>query len=118
MDMDSYQTSYVDRNKDIEIQTYLSETQNILIDERKTFLVMSNNLKQTKYFSLFTTVQELYRIFTTSSAPLFTVFTGFLKNDQIDLEDQRKQPPRGVLRKRCFENVQQNYRRTLMPRCQ
>ena len=28
-----------------------------------------------------------------------------------------KQPPRGVLRKRCSENMQQIYRRTLMPNC-
>ena len=28
----------------------------------------------------------------------------------------RKQPPRGVPRKRCSENIQQIYRRTLMPK--
>ena len=28
-----------------------------------------------------------------------------------------KQPSRGVLRKRCSENRQQIYRRTLMPKC-
>ena len=39
------------------------------------------------FTSLFTTVQELSGIFTTSSAPLFPVFTVFLKNDNIDLED-------------------------------
>ena len=31
--------------------------------------------------------------------------------------DAQKQPPRGVLRKRCFENIQQIYRRTPMPKC-
>ena len=29
----------------------------------------------------------------------------------------QKQPPRGVPRKRCFENMQQMYRRTPMPKC-
>ena len=29
----------------------------------------------------------------------------------------RKQPPRGVPRKRCSENMQQIYRRTPMPKC-
>ena len=29
----------------------------------------------------------------------------------------QKQPPRVVLKKRCFENMQQIYRRTPMPRC-
>ena len=28
-----------------------------------------------------------------------------------------KQPPRGVLKKRCYENMQQIYRRTPMPKC-
>ena len=28
----------------------------------------------------------------------------------------QKQPSRGVLRKKCFENIQQNYRRILMPK--
>ena len=29
----------------------------------------------------------------------------------------KEQPPRGVLKKRCFENIQQTYRRTPMPKC-
>ena len=29
----------------------------------------------------------------------------------------REQPLRGVLRKRCFENMQQIYKRTSMPKC-
>ena len=29
----------------------------------------------------------------------------------------QKQSPRGVLRKSCFENLQQIYRRTTMPKC-
>ena len=29
----------------------------------------------------------------------------------------QKQPPRGVLKKRCSENMQHIYRRTLMPKC-
>ena len=36
------------------------------------------------------------------------------KSKEITVE---KQPPRGVLRKRCSENTQQIYRRTLMPKC-
>ena len=41
-----------------------------------------------------------------------------------DFEDLEKtcvidvpQPPRDVLRERCSENMQQNYGRTLMPKC-
>ena len=30
---------------------------------------------------------------------------------------EQKQPSRGVLRKRCSENMQQIYRRTPMPKC-
>ena len=33
------------------------------------------------------------------------------------LDYEQKQPPRGVLRKRCSENMQQIYRRTPMPKC-
>ena len=29
----------------------------------------------------------------------------------------QKQPPRGVLSKRCYENMQQIYRRKPMPKC-
>ena len=29
----------------------------------------------------------------------------------------QKQPPRGVPRKRCSENMQQVYKRTSMPKC-
>ena len=29
----------------------------------------------------------------------------------------QKQPPRGILKKRCSENMQQIYRRTPMPKC-
>ena len=29
----------------------------------------------------------------------------------------QKQPPRGVLKKRCSENMQQTYTRTPMPKC-
>ena len=29
----------------------------------------------------------------------------------------QKQPPRGVLNKRCSDNMQQNYRRATMPKC-
>ena len=30
---------------------------------------------------------------------------------------KQKQPPRGVPRKKCYENMQQIYRRTPMPKC-
>ena len=33
------------------------------------------------------------------------------------LYQKQKQPPRGVPRKRCSENIQQIYRRTPMPKC-
>lgn len=36
--------------------------------------------------SLFATGQVFSGLFTTSSASLFTVFTGFLRNDKIDFE--------------------------------
>ena len=35
----------------------------------------------------------------------------------LSLFFSQKQPPRGVRRKRCSENMQQNYRRTPMPKC-
>ena len=31
--------------------------------------------------------------------------------------EQQKQPPIGVIRERCFENMKQIYRRTPMPKC-
>ena len=34
-----------------------------------------------------------------------------------DWSNLQKQPPRGVPRKRCSENMQQTYRRTPMPKC-
>ena len=33
------------------------------------------------------------------------------------LDYPQEQPPRGVLRKMCSENMQQIYRRTPMPKC-
>ena len=33
------------------------------------------------------------------------------------MRNLQKQPPRGVLEKRCSENMQQIYRRTPMPKC-
>ena len=87
--MDSYQTSYVDRKKILRSK--------LSFRKHKIFRWMrrlSGNEHQydadeifSLFTSLFTTVQELSGIFTTSSAPLFPVFTVFLKNDNIDLED-------------------------------
>ena len=39
----------------------------------------------------------------------------FIMNEPID--KHQKQPSRGVLRKRCCENMQQIYRRIPMPKC-
>ena len=44
----------------------------------------------------------------------FTVFRYRLMDNDVTLQ---KQPSRGVLRKRCSENMQQVYRGTLMPEC-
>ena len=52
---------------------------------------MNNNLKQTKHFHYLHHNLQLYRIsleyFSTSSAPLLTIFAGLSKNDKIDLKD-------------------------------
>ena len=40
----------------------------------------------------------------------------FKKSDKMNNKDQ-EQPSRGVLRKRCSENMQQIYSRTPMPKC-
>ena len=51
---------------------------------------MKNGLDRRNIFTVYITIyniQKLSGIFTTSSAPLFTVFTGFLKYDKIDLKD-------------------------------
>ena len=37
--------------------------------------------------------------------------------NSYDSSYRQKQPSRGVLKKRCFENMQQIYRRTPMPKC-
>ena len=37
-----------------------------------------------------------------------------LQNTEVDV---KKQPFRGVLSKKCFENIQQIYRKTPMPKC-
>ena len=39
------------------------------------------------------------------------------KNILTCFKHVQKQPPRGFLRKRCSENMQQIYRRTPMPKC-
>ena len=52
-----------------------------------------------KIFSKLTKVQQFQIIF-------------FLR-----LKKNQKQPSRGILRKRCSENIQQIYRRTPMPKC-
>ena len=57
--MDGYQTSYIDRNKDFEIPTEFSETQNLLMDD-KVFLVIKRR-KKTKHFHYFHHYLQLYR---------------------------------------------------------
>ena len=44
--------------------------------------------------------------------------SGILLNNSFGnvVIEVQKQPPRGVPRKRCSENMQQIYRRTLMPK--
>ena len=44
-------------------------------------------------------------------------FVTHIKNFTRNLFKDQKQPPRGVLSKRCFENMQQTYRRTPMRMC-
>ena len=39
-----------------------------------------------------------------------------LKKIKLFLPNVQKQPTRGVLKKRCYENMQQIYRRTPMPK--
>ena len=39
-----------------------------------------------------------------------------LKKINLFLPNVQKQPTRGVLKKRCYENMQQIYRRTPMPK--
>ena len=41
----------------------------------------------------------------------------FSKYSHKTIEITQKQPHRGVLKKRCSENMQQIYRRTPMPKC-
>ena len=42
----------------------------------------------------------------------------FSETHRLDRNSKgQKQPPRGVLKKRCSENMQQIYRRTPMPKC-
>ena len=54
------------------------------------------------------------------SMTLFNVFHALPGKFEIlspNIFDYQKQPPRGVLRKRYSENMQQIYRRTPMPKC-
>ena len=47
------------------------------------------------------------------------IFRNFLRwlFPRENVKTSKKQPPRGVLRKKCSENIQQIYRRTPMPKC-
>ena len=43
--------------------------------------------------------------------------TVFCKEEFVHLREHQKQPTKGVLKKRCPENMQQIYRKTPMPKC-
>ena len=45
------------------------------------------------------------------------VNAAYLLSKKDSLEDVQMQPPRGVLRKRCSQNMHQIYKRTPMPKC-
>ena len=66
-------------------------------------------------FTLIPIVEKLSNICMINWCISFKNFV-FDINSLKAVEDQ-KQPPRGVLRKRCSENIQQIYRRTPMPKC-
>ena len=51
------------------------------------------------------------------SIRLFKFSKHFRYSGICTLRNFEKQPSRGVLRKRCSENIQQIYRRTPMPKC-
>ena len=47
----------------------------------------------------------------------FNVNAAYLLSKKDSLEDVLKLPSRGVLRKRCSQNMHQIYQRTPMPKC-
>ena len=51
------------------------------------------------------------------SMKLLRITIGNKLNFEDHISVLQKQPSRGVLRKRCSENMQQIYRRTPMPKC-
>ena len=55
------------------------------------------------------TINELIAVFDTCGAVRISLF--------LIISPFQKQPPGGVLSKRCSENMQQIYRRTPMPKC-
>ena len=73
--------------------------------------------------------QDNMRVQTVNAqATLFLFCTWFKTIERFQIEKRgkqnrssssliQKQPLRGVLKKRCSENMQQIYRRTLMPKC-
>ena len=49
---------------------------------------------------------------------MFAISIGFSVESDTDFaQDMQKQPSRDVLRKKCYENMQQIYRRIPMPKC-
>ena len=56
--------------------------------------------------------QGLFRVTMVDVDSLGENHKEFIKNNKL-----QKQPPRGVLKKRCSENMQQIYRRTPMSKC-
>ena len=64
--------------------------------------------KQIGLFAEYTLrVHEVYMKHTLSILDVYNTWCGI----------NQKQPPRGVPRKRCSENMQQIYKRTAMPKC-
>ena len=57
------------------------------------------------------------KTFTKGTFQLLNKNLNFIPTPKVYNQHKQKQPPRGVPKKRCSENMQQIYRRTLMPRC-
>ena len=59
--------------------------------------------------------QRITIVYTYSESEIFEIAFGKFGN--FVYRTEQKQPSRGVLRKRCSENMQQIYRRIPMPKC-
>ena len=59
-------------------------------------------------------IQNQLSISKTTQLKLWVIVTNTTSDKKLEAQ---KQPSRGVLTKMCSENMQQIYRRTLMPKC-